>query len=441
MNLSRADVIVADEFAEQGGNPDDLPQFNPARHTVQVQHATSAVPEIQEFVSAEVNREEEVENSFPSPGNEISDGSAVATAAAPFRPVETPNCSFPALAAEESMSVDAVLAPEGSGEASVATEGEAEPNLDPRAESPVAATATAEEGSDEEQLPPPLSPSPPPPPPPSPTPTPPPTPSDPDGEVPAEAADTAAADQVTAADEKLDAGEAAEETATSAPDPREAVPPAVDNSGGSESLRPVRASKLSAKSMIKIATLPFARLTKDKKKKKTTAFNRPPPLPLPKPGVRPTVTPAGAAGPPEESSPAKEELAAGTPTKGEKEKGKPAEASLAASATEVTPVEVAAPGMEQPTTSGLKRAEISSSSSDNSEGEGRVQGKMDYCKVQKARRSDDVTRHDPHQVRGGEGEPSRRRQKRKKKKQQASGGATRLPSDDDMRSESEGKGT
>ena len=91
--------------------------------------------------------------------------------------------------------------------------------------------------------------------------------------------------------------------------------------------------------------------------------------------------------------------------------------------------------MEQPSNSGVKRAEMcSSSSSDNSDSEVKADLKMSYFKVQKAKRSDDVTRHDPHQVGKVESRPRRRRQK---KKQPADDGAARLPPDEDMRSESE----
>ena len=337
MNLSRTDVMVSDEFAEQAANPDSLPQFNPPR--TQISYATGEIPEMLEFnaqVEADAAAGEDRGGgdvqpdppSWPAGG-----GEAVRDRTAPAPP--SPVSVLPDNVEEEV------------GEMEVEAE-----EVAPRSPTP---PPSAEEPEPAEEA------------------------------APVAASPTQEEPALPVADEPLPVPEVQGEVVEE------------EQKGEPEKKRPVRQSLLDAKSKIKIISLPFNIMKKKLKKK--PPFRRPPPFPLPKP--RPPAT-SGSKSP--------TTLPASLPLVVLPHASPPVAMSAASDApilTKTTNSEVAG-SMDAQETTGTKRSEISSCEGESGSDD-QKEGAVSYHKVQKARKRDDVTRHDPHRV--GQGGLRRRRRR------------------------------
>ena len=364
MNLSRSDVIVSDEFAEQASDPDELPQFNPVK--LPILYPGSETPRMEEFNPPEAN--------IP-PGFEPEDTGGVED---PTRGFVHPTDLSPAtdepteregvqedmeLAMPESLPTPEVIpASEEAEEDRPVQETEAENvTTDDDVAVAAAAEAAATTGVDRD--------------------------------VTTEVEAAAAAVVTTAAAAAAVAAAAAEIAIPTAAE--DLTPTRV---GG----KPMRKSMLDAKSKIKIVSMPLALFKR--KKKKILTLPRPPSLPLPLPPKPLTVVKAKDA-----------EVA-------------PLPSVATPGELDLQPLEVSSPntveqGAAAPKTvdgkmdrrpGGKKRPEIpSSSSSDNSEDEVKKVANTHYHKVQKTVRHDDVSRNDPHQVQATGGATGVRRRRRK----------------------------
>ena len=380
MNLSRADVIISDEFAEQASDPDELPQFNPRK--LPILYPGGGVPRMEEFRPPEENAPPGFEPENTGGGGDFTRGFVHPTDPPPAAdepteredeqedmelavPILPPTAEV--LPGPEPETVEEVHPVQEAETRDVTVEVEAAAvAANAAAAAAAAAAATAEDAED--------------------------VAAEAEATVAAATAATAEAAKNVIAEAEAAAAAAAATAATSTAAAQDLTPTRV---GG----KPMRKSMLDAKSKIKIVSMPLALFKR--KKKKVLTLPRPPPLPLPLPPKPLNVpkTPEVEVAPlPSATIP-----------------GELDSQHLEVSNPNTVEPEVAAPNtVREEMDRGKKRPEIpSSSSSDSSEDEVRKATNVHYRKVQKTVLHDDVSRNDPHQLQVAGGATGARRRRRR----------------------------